>query len=175
MHVCACLCVCVCVCQREFVPAWMCACVNCVCSWQFYLIRNTEIDERIPHLQHMVKSHGQVCEQDSSTWLLLVTDHKWVCCLYHVLLCVCVCVCDIRVSESRQSLSCRMRGVIFILGWCSHCLCDTNMCQRWYWMCSSLNCHLYMFVAISALPSQLCGCDQQTSVLGGRISVGVIW
>ena len=32
-------------------------------------------------------------------------------------------------------------------------------------MCSSLNCHLHMFVAESTLPSQLCGCGLLTSVV----------
>ena len=38
---------------------------------------------------------------------------------------------------------------------------EDNICL----MCSSLNCHLYMFVATSTLPSQLCGCGLLTSVL----------
>ena len=83
-------------------------------------------------------------------------------------------MCDIHVSEPCRFFSYRRRGVIFLFDGV-HIVCVIPMCQRWYWMCSSLNCHLYMFGAISTLPSQLCGCGQQTSVLGGRISVGVIW
>ena len=74
--------------------------------------------------------------QDSWTWLLLVTDHKWVhlslsCsfmyagdrCMY-VRVCVCVCV-----SGSRQSLSYRMRArsVIFLVGGV-HIVCVIPIC-----------------------------------------------
>ena len=103
-----------------------------------------EIDEGIPPI---CKTHGQVCEQearnqDSVVDGLATSQKLYFFSFTSSIMCVCILIFI------------HVLSYMYTEGEDDNCL-----------MYSSLNCHLYMFVATSSLPSQLCGYGLLTSVL----------